>query len=1419
VKDLVFFNKSGYAYNFVNNNDYYEGKLMFDENSSDTYKTIGIYVFESVAPKYFNCLADLNKIEIFNYSGMSFNAQIEDYADIDNIAKVNSSPEFRSKWIYGTSFDKKFPQGSIIRFSGVTFDAPTTDFNNLYYTVLSTKPGAIMVVTPTTNDVWSLTFTGGGICSLNIISVHNYVNSYNFYYDKKISVVNTNSNDGVYSYRDSGYTYYTTYEFDLNNITGNTLKVDINLYTERPVIYSGSMTVTWNAPTVTGITFEFDNYIKTSSILKEGDTFYVEDFNDDTVFTGNPEFTIYDVVDYNILHNDVVYFYKTYDRALTVYNINQNGYNVTYEQTLLNSTYRTLAQPIYFIELVASATTLVVGDYIETISNPYITGSTMNHNKKFKITAINYRTLKDMRVSFWQNQIFSNYNLISTSKQNSVQFKSNIDAQILNDAQTMYDIIDYPVYTSGATEISTIQFQVDAEVINESGNTYQIAQDLEFWQIKKLLCYSSTNPINPLTYTGDAILYLSKNSFTLEQDLLTGATTTEENWLNTVDAFYVNYNTLLDKYGIDVYYNSGLSYMIMNALYSINNSAETYFTADFYFSSTQTGVTNSYLETRSFFNVDEQLSNESTYIYDIDNLARDYHAEILFDLSNDMNDYGFTISFNTSEFFVNYNTDSGTTTCTHETINLFLSAYTNAFSIIGIDISSGLTVSGYTLILDGQYPNVDVYNLSVKVNQYSTYNIIDEIKNYGALLSANELYSSTSDFYSYEMSSGMILSIFGSSYSFNNKEYNILGLTQNTIELSYQGPFFDENNIPLSATTREFLRKPRESYNDNVRYKFYWETEVDEIFFYDFLGTQLDRIYEDNNFSGPYVQYTGQLPLVNVNDCNLNNVYLNPEPIEQIKLDYEMGLENTNPEYQQTVFDDLYFELDTYNSDNYNYIPEPLQVFLGYNSVDEGVSYNTLVMEKIETLSFTGYTSSLEYFNVNSIGRISFLTSSASTYYTTNFQTYGFRKGQNISVKITDQNTTGQTLFENFAIYEVLSVNPKEILVSTGSTNFTGITWNTFTTTGGTYFFNINVEPQTYAKIQIYGETENEDERFKVMLNNLGIQINPEDEFIFKESDVSEFGIDYIRLNAKRKEMLSVYPDIWNYIGAYKSLINAINFFGYNDLQLYEYYRNINPSSSLYHKLRRTLIKDIFDNTIEGWTEMDPYADTYEQGNWKKTNLFNLTYQITDEEGNYVNMYSLEDVQYKLTGLKRWLKRNILPLSTNIVDITGVAEVPTTQYLTNDTSFVNKIHTLEDETTAINFITTETLNFNTNYLLTINFYTLGTDIIPSAWTAKIRTFSQSGTTLYPEQYFKLQKNDLNSFSFNIDKNVDPFLMIETMYYNEYGLGIKYNKLINTSTSKVYLLINNNFHIPNYQYLNYDNGYYFFDKDGYIILED
>jgi hypothetical protein len=138
---------------------------------------------------------------------------------------------------------------------------------------------------------------------------------------------------------------------------------------------------------------------------------------------------------------------------------------------------------------------------------------------------------------------------------------------------------------------------------------------------------------------------------------------------------------------------------------------------------------------------------------------------------------------------------------------------------------------------------------------------------------------------------------------------------------------------------------------------------------------------------------------------------------------------------------------------------------------------------------------------------------------------------------------------------------------------------------------------------------------------------------------------------------------------------------------------------------------------------------------------------------------------------------------------------------------------------------TETLNIDQSYLFQIDFYTLD-DSIPKGWTCKIKTYTKSEIDgkLIPQQTFKLMKNDLNSFSFNINKVVDQYIHIETKTFNDFGIGYVNDDMQNISTSKKYILINNNFTVPgtnNHLTITDDEitSYYWFDDNGYIWLDD
>lgn len=197
------------------------------------------------------------------------------------------------------------------------------------------------------------------------------------------------------------------------------------------------------------------------------------------------------------------------------------------------------------------------------------------------------------------------------------------------------------------------------------------------------------------------------------------------------------------------------------------------------------------------------------------------------------------------------------------------------------------------------------------------------------------------------------------------------------------------------------------------------------------------------------------------------------------------------------------------------------------------------------------------------------------------------------------------------------------------------------------------------ATISLYGETESEDERFRIVLENFGKKIDLENEYIFRESDIHEELPNYELLNKKRKELLIEGDNIYPYMGSYKALINIVNFFGYYDLRIKEYFLNVQANSANYQKYMHVLVPKNESQRAqvrEAWALLPSSI-------YKKTSLFGLFYDInrtTSETDTYgipvvedAFDFSPEEVLIKLFGLKELLKKQFLPLNARIYDITG----------------------------------------------------------------------------------------------------------------------------------------------------------------------
>ena len=226
------------------------------------------------------------------------------------------------------------------------------------------------------------------------------------------------------------------------------------------------------------------------------------------------------------------------------------------------------------------------------------------------------------------------------------------------------------------------------------------------------------------------------------------------------------------------------------------------------------------------------------------------------------------------------------------------------------------------------------------------------------------------------------------------------------------------------------------------------------------------------------------------------------------------------------------------------------------------------------------------------------------------------------------------------------------------------------------------------ASIKIYGEVEGEDERLKVLLTNIGMNLEDLDYYIFKSANIQEQSPDFILLNQKRKELLLQASQIKPFIGTYKALLNAIDFFGYDKITLKEYWLNINEQSENFGKLKAVAVPN---QDVVGFLADKNNQISLPNSNQKKTSRFSLVYRLNtptgleDEWGiptvQETLDFSPDEVLIKLYGLKNKLQRDYLPLQAKIIDITGEGDY-FSQYNQN---VWNNQHIIKSQSAGIEF--------------------------------------------------------------------------------------------------------------------------------------
>ena len=201
------------------------------------------------------------------------------------------------------------------------------------------------------------------------------------------------------------------------------------------------------------------------------------------------------------------------------------------------------------------------------------------------------------------------------------------------------------------------------------------------------------------------------------------------------------------------------------------------------------------------------------------------------------------------------------------------------------------------------------------------------------------------------------------------------------------------------------------------------------------------------------------------------------------------------------------------------------------------------------------------------------------------------------------------------------------------------------------------------AEFTVWAESIEEDERLRIMTQNMGYNVIAADSTIFRDTNLKEALPDFVEINLKRKEIMMEGSNIYPFIGSYRGLINAIKFFGYNNLKVKEFWKNVNANSPQFGKYIQSNSVELFSPTVQ----FDDKSITLPNKNYRKTSMFSLIYRInkitpnsyTDEDlpkTEEVQDFTIEEVLIKLFGLKRKLEKEYLPLNAHIKDITAEAD-------------------------------------------------------------------------------------------------------------------------------------------------------------------
>lgn len=1332
VKDLLFFNKEGYAINANYNDelDIWSSKILFDKNSTDTFKTQGLYLFEKINKTKNTFNGELKKFQLFNTNDFNFYPKTTDENFlITKIETENDSPDYNTKWVYAENVEKYFYNQAYCYFTGLGTSFYNNDFNSVHlntstsqleqnvFKILKVESGRILINTPTDNSI-PVPVLPNNICTIepiNIIEVKQYNEpSWNesnlndeLYIDKKLSVITGTDNDGIYTIENlckeqvsEEYRFPSDNSFYNPNI-GDILNIELEIKTTNIIVSKGI--TQFSTPGVNQITLPY-----IPKFLNIGDT-----------IRAYPE----------------------------------NG-------TILNGM-------LMVVEDIDYSTNVITVD--QTLTQEFVYCKIVLTNNKFLI----------------QQEIIKDNNNVPSLPLTYQMIAETYHDELI-DVHGGFDI-SYDTNTTDLLLTSLYNdryINIDISYTDINGNHTIIVPN------SGLAPYRRDYKVYPIFVKEDLEenINIRKNTNFYERTIV----------FNTIDTYGLNIN--INGVDYNVPYDSTVPDTINDwiTLYQSQLS--------------DIGIV-----------VDNVIPNEITITTDFPNIpvytrlnlgnSTDYYVKYKTYEFNNIKSQ-LLIDINNNEYVVPFNTDDDTT------VSDWINTYDNILKEYGIIVSNTNNV----IDISTKDPEIQLnikYNIGYLPKPGDLSVIINNEWNVssGSMITGNEIILNNNDSFLNYYSIGQKISISNATKIPQNKSYNIIDITLNKISLSYQGAFWDDVVTNLSIQSDFFIRRPKSGLStigNNSKLVWTWKDTVNPDFFlYDFSGEQLKP---DPGFPA----YTGPKPLCGID----GSIELKLNRNKNTDID-----EISNPLKQQTVFNIIEHELNYLDtSENPLMEPSPLQTFIGYNSKYEGWNKARLYLELFENVSYNKSTlTNNDYLWTFKDNYVELLNATGH-----NFIHLGFKKNQIIEFNFNDITDDKKLATLNNAgiQYRILEVMPKKIIFTTNVIEETSVkevpksTVPYYDNTGQplteTRYLNVGIKvlPRVIAYFDMFGESEEEDERHNINLNNKNKNIlKLQDFFIFKEVDIKEEGIDWVFLNRKRKELLEIYPEIANYIGSYKSIIKAINFFGYNDLTFTEYYQNIDPDSEKFGKLFNLELLNIFDKSVKGWSFSNLNHENLKSLGYKKTNLFSLNYAITDNNGNFIDAYSHDEVKIKLLGLKGWLTNNLLPIGTKILDITG-KYVDQNNFTYNHETYYNRNFNVEEYASPVDF-TVEgyklpVSNGSDIYNISVQFesfepiewfqYTIKTFYLDKYIDSS--TYLTGDVVLYQDKYYKANnyvaieqypglstlwdeitiddlqyvqilqdyKTDINAnTSFNINKNIDPHFIVETSWHSGYANAFKISK--------------------------------------------